>query len=73
MNKRIELKILLDGIQRLENEKKITMDPDLQSEIIRAVNTTRWHQRSYLLTREMRTAAYELKKDDNMMYHTESR
>ncbi|XP_076065307.1 uncharacterized protein LOC143039314 [Oratosquilla oratoria] len=67
LNKRIELEILLDDIQHLENEKKVTTSPDLQAEIIREANITRGHSRSSLLTPELRAAALELKNNDQIV------
>ncbi|XP_076030410.1 uncharacterized protein LOC143018709 [Oratosquilla oratoria] len=65
--KRIELEMLIDDIQRLEREKKVTTHPDLQAEFIREANTSRGHTRSSLLTPELRAAAKELKDNNNIV------
>lgn len=56
--------MLLEDIQKLENDKRVTTSPDLQAEIIREAKITRGHQRSSLLTPEFRTVAQELKSND---------
>ncbi|XP_076043638.1 uncharacterized protein LOC143026754 [Oratosquilla oratoria] len=64
LDKRIELEILLDDIQQLERNKKVTTSPDLQAQIIREANTSRGHFRSSLLSPELKAAAKELKDND---------
>lgn len=65
--KRIELEMLLEDIQRLESDKKVTTSPDLQAEIIREANTTRGHYRSSLLTPELKLAAKELRENNDII------
>ena len=59
--KKIELEMLLDDIQRLEREKKVTTDPNLPSLLCAEATKRREHTRSSLLTPDLRRAAKELK------------
>lgn len=65
--KRIELEILLDDIQRLEKNKKVTTSPDLQAEFIRESNTIRGHHRTSLLTPELKEAAKQLRENKDIV------
>ena len=65
--KRIELEILLDNIQQLEKNKKVTTSPDLQAEFIREANTTRGRHHSPLLTPALKAAAKELKENEEIV------
>lgn len=62
LTKGIKLEILLDNTQRLENENKLTTDPDLQAEIIQEANITRGHKRDSLLTPEVKVLLKNLRK-----------
>ncbi|XP_076054472.1 uncharacterized protein LOC143033159 [Oratosquilla oratoria] len=64
MDNRIEYEVLLDDIQQLERNKKVTTSPDLQAEIFRKVNISRGHNCSSLLSPEIKDAAKELKDND---------
>ena len=66
LHKKIELEMLLDNIQKLEREKKITTSSNLSLEICAEANRRRGHHKTSLLTPSLRRAAKELKNQDNI-------
>ena len=65
--KKIELEMLLDDIQRLEREKKVSIDPNLPSLLCAEATKRRGHTKSSLLTPSLRSAAKELMALDHIV------
>ena len=65
-DKRVNLEILLDDIQNLASTGKVSVSPDLQSEIIREANVKRGQYNSAIMTPELRSAAKELRNNKDI-------
>ena len=61
--KRIECEILIDDVEKLAAQRKITIEPTFKQEIISEAGKSRGNYNSKLITKRLKDAAKELRED----------